>query len=156
MLLTITNTSGAALEVPFPLNETLGIGASKTVGVSIRDLLDDKNLLDGDQAWKILTGMKQAGKISFVLEDDPNDTSLDPIALAILGGSVRRGTAVAGGAADVVVAFATPLRAATYTILLGNGTAALAVVKTAVARTVNGFTLAFGAAGSCDWLAILS
>jgi hypothetical protein len=153
MLLTITNTSGASLAVPFPISKTLAAAASTTQGVSLRDLLFDP--VKGDEAWRNLTGLKQAGKITFVLVNDPNDLSLDPLAQALFGANMRGGTAVAGGAGDVVVAFATPLPAATYQILLGNGTAALAVVKTATARTINGFTLAFGAAGSCDWLAVL-
>lgn len=153
MLLTVTNTSGVSLDVPFPVSKTLAIGASATVGASLRDLLFDA--VKGDEAWRTLTGLKQAGKITFTLVNDPADLSLDPLAQALLGGNMRGGTAVAGGAGDVVVAFTVPLPAATYQIMLGNGSAALAVVKTAVARTVNGFTLNFGAAGSCDWTAIL-
>ena len=152
MLLTVTNTSGASLEVPFPIKETLAAGASVTRGVGLRDLLFDAN--KGDEAWRNLTGLKQGGKITFTLTDDPNDTSLDPLAQALLSGRIRMGTVVAVGAGDVVVAFTTPMLTANYGIALGNGTAALAVVKTATARTVNGFTLTFGAAGSCDYIAI--
>lgn len=155
MLLTVTNTSGAILDVPFPINETLAIGASKTAaGVSLRDLLFDA--IKGDEAWRTLTGLKQAGKITFELVKNDDDTSLDPIEAltsSIASASFRSGVAAAPGAGIIAVLFGTAFPDANYVVLLGPGTASLAEIVTAVPYTPAGFSINFAAAGSCDWLA---
>jgi hypothetical protein len=156
MLLSVTNTSGAVLEVPFPISKTLAIGASKTLaGVSLRDLLFDP--IKGDEAWRTLTGMKQAGKITFTLARNEDDTSLDPIEAilsSLMSSSFRSGTVTAAGAGDEAVVFSPAFPDANYKVALGSGTASLAEIKTAVAYAPTGFTITFAAAGDCDWIAI--
>lgn len=66
---------------------------------------------------------------------------------------IKRGTATSAGGGDEVVAFAAAFPDADYTIVLGSVGVALAVVKAAT-KAAEGFTLTFGAAGDCDWIAI--
>ena len=155
MLLSVFNISGAALDVPFPVDETLAAATGRIKAVALRDLLFDP--IKGDEAWRTLTGMKQAGKITLTLSRNEDDTSLDPIDAVVndlMSSSFRSGTVTAAGAGDEAVVFAPAFPDANYKVVLGSGTASLAEVKTAVPYTTTGFTITFAAAGDCDWFAV--
>lgn len=82
MIVTITNTSGAALtHLPFPVNGSLAAGASKVANVSITNYIE--GISQGNTAFRDFEALVKKGDVTMVWTPDPREPEVDPISILV-------------------------------------------------------------------------